>query len=94
MHVFNGRTRTLCTLQVLPLLRREALGKRPAICMFSYECVIHGLVSLATPTSALPTVNTKIFISIFRLSETKVILVLHPAADISITEPINDHHIC
>ncbi|KAF8067505.1 hypothetical protein FPV67DRAFT_1492310 [Lyophyllum atratum] len=49
-------------------------------------------VSLDTPTSALTTVDVKIFrhefITIFRLSETKT---LHPA-DISIIEPINEFH--
>lgn len=49
-------------------------------------------VSLDTPTSALTTVDVKIFrhefITIFRLLETKT---LHPS-DISIIEPIDDFH--
>jgi hypothetical protein len=55
--------------------------------------VFRDTVSLDTPTSALTTVDAKIFrhefITIFRLTETKT---LHPA-DISIIELINDYHI-
>lgn len=63
-----------------------------------YLCLKHLLilivkVSLATPASALTTVDAKIFrhefITIFRLLETKT---FHPS-DISIIEHINDYHV-
>jgi hypothetical protein len=59
----------------------------------SSNVLFRDIVSLDTPTSALTTVDVKIFrhefITIFRLSETTT---LHPS-DISIIELINDYHV-
>lgn len=71
-------------------------GAFPIRCVFLslfINDLFRGLVSSATPMSALTTVDVKIFrhefVTIFRFSEART---LHPT-DISIIEHINDNHI-